>query len=200
VTSGSPLLGLVVTGVAVMGSPGPSTIGLVGVAAAYGVRPAVRYCVGLVVGTTVVLLAVATGLTAVLLALPALRWALLAVAVAYVLWLALRMAMSSTLGGLPASSRTPSALGGILLGMLNPKAWVAVGAVFLSGRLAAEPVLDATAKVVVLTLLIVVIHAGWLVAGRLLEPALRVPRRARAVNITLAGLLALAMIPVLSSA
>jgi hypothetical protein len=36
-----------------------------------------------------------------------------------------------------------------------------------------------------------------LAAGRLLEPVLRAPRRVRAVTITLAGLLALAMIPVL---
>ena len=76
-TSVSSLLSLVITGLAVMGSPGPSTVGLVAVAAAHGVRPAVGYCVGLVVGTTVVLIAVATGVTAVLLALPVLRWVLL---------------------------------------------------------------------------------------------------------------------------
>lgn len=196
-TSVSSLLSLVITGLAVMGSPGPSTVGLVAVAAAHGVRPAVGYCVGLVVGTTVVLIAVATGVTAVLLALPVLRWVLLTVAVAYVLWLAVRLAVSSTLGGHPVARRRPSVLGGVLLGTLNPKAWVAIGAVFLSARLAATPVLDATAKVVVLTVLIVLIHVGWLAAGRLLEPVLRVPRRARAVNITLAGLLTFAMIPVL---
>jgi threonine/homoserine/homoserine lactone efflux protein len=197
-TGGSSLLGLVMTGLAVMGSPGPSTVGLVAVAAAHGVRPAVGYCVGLVVGTTVVLLAVATGTTVVLLALPGLRRVLLAIAAAYVLWLAVRLAASSTPGGRPAVSSRPSALGGVLLGTLNPKAWVAIGAVFLSTRLAAAPVVDATAKIVVLTVLIVLIHVGWLAAGRLLEPVLRVPRRARVVNITLACLLALAMIPVLS--
>jgi threonine/homoserine/homoserine lactone efflux protein len=196
-TSGSSLLGLVITGLAVMGSPGPSTVGLVAVAAAYGVRPAIRFCVGLVVGTTAVLLAVATGLTAVLLALPVLRWVLLAVAVAYVLWLAVRLAASSTLGRHAAAPRRPSALGGVLLGMLNPKAWVAISAVFLSARLATAPVLDATAKVAVLTVLIVLVHVGWLAAGRLLVPVLRVPRRARAVNLTLAGLLALSMVPAL---
>jgi threonine/homoserine/homoserine lactone efflux protein len=195
--SASSALSLVITGLAVMGSPGPSTLSLVAVAAAYGVRPAVAYCVGLVVGTTVVLLAVATGVTAVLLALPVLRWILLGVAVAYVLWLAVRLASSSTLGGHGGGDRTPSILGGVLLGALNPKAWVAIGAVFLSARLAGAPVVDATAKVVVLTVLILVIHVGWLAAGRMLEPVLRSPRRARAVNITLATLLVLAMVPVL---
>jgi threonine/homoserine/homoserine lactone efflux protein len=51
--------------------------------------------------------------------------------------------------------------------------------------------------VVVLTVLIAIIHLSWLAARRLLEPVLRVPRRARAVNITLAGLLVLAMTPLL---
>src|SRR5689334_9576560 len=74
--SGSAALSLVVTGLAVMGSPGPSTVSLVAVAGAYGIRLALRYCVGLVAGTTAVLLAVATGVTAVLLALPVLRWVL----------------------------------------------------------------------------------------------------------------------------
>jgi threonine/homoserine/homoserine lactone efflux protein len=194
---GGAALGLVVTGLVVMGSPGPSTLSLVAVSAAYGVRPAVAYGVGLVVGATAVLLAVATGVTAVLVALPMVRRLLLMVAVAYVLWLAVRLASSSTFGGLDVAAGRPSVWGGVLLGALNPKAWGALAAVFLSGRLAPAPVLDTTAKVVVLTALIVVVHAGWLVAGRLLAPALRAPRRARAVNLALAGLLALAMVPAL---
>ena len=84
-----------------------------------------------------------------------------------------------------------------MLGVTNPKAWVAIAAVFLSARLAANQVADATAKFLVLSCLIVVIHLGWLAVGRLLEPALRTPGRARAVNVVLAALLVLAMIPVL---
>ena len=190
-------LGFVVTGLVVMGSPGPSTVSLVAVSAAYGVRHAVGYGVGLVVGTTAVLLAVATGVTAVLLVLPVLRWALLALAAAYVLWLGVRLAFSSTFGGRGAAPDRPSVGGGVLLGALNPKAWVAIGAVFLSSRLAASPLLDAAVKAVVLTALIVIVHVGWLTAGWMLEPVIRVPRRARVVNRALAVVLVLAMIPVL---
>jgi threonine/homoserine/homoserine lactone efflux protein len=196
--SASAVLSLVLTGLVVMGSPGPSTVGLVAVAAAYGVRPAIAYCIGLVVGTTIVLLAVSTGVTALLLALPVLRQVLLAVAVAYVLWLAVRLALSSTPGGQRVADRRPSVLGGMVLGALNPKAWVAIGAVFLSVRLTSAPMVDAAAKVAVLTALIVIVHVGWLAACRLLEPLLRAARGARALNIALAGLLVLAMIPVLS--
>jgi threonine/homoserine/homoserine lactone efflux protein len=196
-TGGSSVLRLVVTGLVVMGSPGPSTVSLVAVSAAYGVRRTVAYGVGLVVGAIAVLLAVATGMTAVLLALPTVRWLLLALAVAYVLWLAVRLALSPTLGGDDAAAHTPSVRGGLVLGALNPKAWVAIGAVFLSARLAAAPMTDAIAKAVVLAMLIVIVHVAWLAAGRLLVPVLRTPRRARTANIALAGLLALAMVTVL---
>jgi threonine/homoserine/homoserine lactone efflux protein len=187
---------LVLTGLVVMGSPGPSTVSLVAVAAAHGVRQGLAFALGLVLGTTAVLLAVATGLTAVLLAVPTLRWLLLVVAVVYMLWLAVRLALSSSLAGHATASR-PSVRGGLVLGALNPKAWVALGAVLLSARLAASPVLDAIAKIVLLTILIVVVHAVWLAAGRLLASVPSTPRRARAVNIALACLLMLAIAPVL---
>jgi threonine/homoserine/homoserine lactone efflux protein len=194
---GGSAVGLVLTGLVVMGSPGPSTVSLVAVAAAYGVRQGVVYGLGLVLGTTAVLLAVATGVTAVLLAVPTLRWLLLILAVVYMLWLAVRLASSSDLPGHATAVGRPSVRGGLVLGALNPKAWVALGAVLLSARLAASPVLDVTAKIVLLTMLIVIVHAVWLAAGRLLASVLRTPRRARTVNIALACLLVLAIAPVL---
>jgi threonine/homoserine/homoserine lactone efflux protein len=195
--AGGSALGLVVTGLVVMGSPGPSTVSLVAVSAAYGVRQAVAYGVGLVLGTTAVLLAVATGATAVLSAVPAVRWALLGLAAVYVLWLAVRLAQSSALDVRGVASDRPSVRGGLLLGALNPKAWVAIGAVFLSAHLADPPIVDAMVKAAVLTVLIVVVHGGWLAAGRVLAQALRTPRRARTINVALAVALVLAMVPVL---
>lgn len=61
---------LVFTSLAITGSPGPATISLTAAAAA----------------------AAATGVTAVLLAVPAIRSALIAVAAAYLLWLAYKVA------------------------------------------------------------------------------------------------------------
>jgi threonine/homoserine/homoserine lactone efflux protein len=180
---------LVLASLAIMGSPGPSTISLVAVTVAYGIRRALAYCAGLVVGATIVLLAVAAGVTAVLLALPALRWALLLVATAYILWLAYRLATAPPLAEQNASDRRPTFLGGAVLGVVNPKAWIAIGAVFASGRLADTAVADALLKLPLLTSMVVVIHVMWLLAGKLLMPVVRHPRHARAVNITLAVLL-----------
>jgi threonine/homoserine/homoserine lactone efflux protein len=76
---------LLLTALAVMGSPGPATISLTAAASAYGVRRSLGYLIGLIVGTATVLVAVATGITATLLAVPAMRSVLIAISAAYVL-------------------------------------------------------------------------------------------------------------------
>ena len=62
---------LLLISLAVMGSPGPATASLVAVGSVLGVRQSLKQLIGIIVGTTVVLVAVATGITAALVALPA---------------------------------------------------------------------------------------------------------------------------------
>jgi threonine/homoserine/homoserine lactone efflux protein len=180
---------LVLTSLAIMGSPGPATISLTAAGSAYGVRRSLGYLLGIIVGTALVLLAVATGITAALLTVPGVRPLLLAAAAAYVLWLAWHIATAPPLATASSSTTAPALAGGALLGVANPKAWVAIAAVFASARLASGAALDAAAKVAVLALMIVVINATWLVAGASLAPLLRDPRRARPVNVALAAVL-----------
>jgi threonine/homoserine/homoserine lactone efflux protein len=171
-----------------MGSPGPATISLTAAGSAYGLRRSLGYLAGIVVGTTLVLLAVATGITAALLAVPGLRPVLIVISAAYILWLAWKVATAPALGTGTATA-SPSFAGGALLGVANPKAWVAIAAVFASARLAGSAATDAAAKVAVLSAMIVLINTAWLAAGASLAPFLRDPRCARAVNVTLAAAL-----------
>jgi threonine/homoserine/homoserine lactone efflux protein len=179
---------LLLTSLAVMGTPGPATISLTAVGSSFGVRRSLPYLAGIVAGTTIVLLAVATGITAALLAAPAMHAVLLAVSVVYILWLAYHVATAPPLSA-QSSSDAPSLAGGVLLGAANPKAWLAIAAVFAAAELADAASVDAAAKVAVLTMLIVVINAGWLLAGASFAPLLREPRRARVINVTLAVIL-----------
>jgi threonine/homoserine/homoserine lactone efflux protein len=176
---------LLLTSLAIMGSPGPATISLVAASSAYGVRRSLPYLVGIIVGTTIVLVAVAAGITAALLAVPAIGSILIAISVVYILWLAYHIATAAPLSE-SAASNAPSLAGGALLGVANPKAWVAIAAVFASAHLAGAATTDAAAKIVVLTVMIIVINTTWLVAGQSLAPLLRHQRRARVVNATLA--------------
>ena len=177
---------LVLTSLAIMGSPGPATISLVAAGSAHGARRSLPYLAGIVAGTGVVLLAVATGLTGVLLAVPALRDVLLGLSAAYIVWLAWHIATAPPQSGTAASARPPSFAAGLGLAVANPKAWVAIAAVFSGVRLAHGVSSDAAAKVVVLSGMIVLINVVWLFAGASLAPLLRDPRRSRIVNVTLA--------------
>jgi threonine/homoserine/homoserine lactone efflux protein len=180
---------LVLAAAAIMGSPGPATISLLAVVATYGVRRSLPYAYGLLVGSGLVLGAVATGVTATLLAVPALRSLLIAGSGAYILWLAYHIATALPLSAQRAAADAPSLAGGTVLGVANPKGWVAMAAVFASARLADTAATDAAAKTAVLGVMIVLIMAVWLIAGASLAPMLRDPQRARIVNAALASAL-----------
>jgi threonine/homoserine/homoserine lactone efflux protein len=185
---------LILTALAIMGTPGPATISLTAAGSAYGMRRSLSYLAGIVAGTTVVLLAVATGITAALLTVPAVRPAVVAAGAAYILWLAYHIATAPPLSTERAAVSAPGVAGGLLLGVANPKAWIAIAAVFASARLAGGAAADAAAKVAVLSVMIVVINAAWLAAGASLAPLLRDPRRARVVNTVLAATLVAAAV------
>jgi threonine/homoserine/homoserine lactone efflux protein len=187
----SSLFALVLTSLAIMGSPGPATISLTSSGVAFGVRRSTRYLAGIILGTTAVLAGVAAGVTGALLAVPAARPVLIGVAVAYIAYLAFHIATAPPLAAESNAAAAPSLAGGLLLGVANPKAWVAIAAVFVSVRLASAAALDAGLKTCVLVVMIVIINAGWLAAGASLAPVLRDPVRSRRANLALAAALIL---------
>jgi threonine/homoserine/homoserine lactone efflux protein len=182
---------LVLTSLAIMGSPGPATISLTGSGVAFGVRRSTRYLAGIILGTTLVLAGVALSVTGALLAVPAARPILIGVAVAYILYLAFHIATAPPLAAGSDAAAAPSLAGGLLLGVANPKAWVAIGAVFVSVRISSAAGVDAGLKTCVLVVMIVIINAGWLAAGASLAPILRDPARSRRANLALAAALIL---------
>jgi len=183
---------LLLTSAALMGSPGPSTISATAVGAAFGLRRSFGYVLGLVLGTTAVLLVVATGIFAVLLSMPQLAPVLTAASAAYIVYLAIRIARAPPLSpGSPAAA-APSVGGGLLLAIANPKAYVAIAAVFAGSRLGGfPPAAEALLKTAVLTLMIILIHVAWLLAGASLSRVLHHPPTSRIINLALAAILVL---------
>lgn len=177
---------LLVTSAAIMGSPGPATISLTAAGSAYGVRRSLAYLVGIIAGTTIVLVAVATGITATLVIDPALRTALIVISALYILWLAYHIATAPPLAARVLATRAPSLVGGTVLGVANPKAWIAIAAVFASAHLTDTATTDAAAKIAVLTGMIMLICTAWLIAGASLARLLHDPPRARIINTALA--------------
>ena len=187
---GRPLAGLILTALVVMGSPGPSTMSVTAVGAAFGLRRSLAYLSGLVLGTVAVLLAVAAGIVSMLLSVPRLAPVLLAVSAAYILYLACKIATAPPLRQQDEAASAPSFAGGLLLAVANPKAYAAITAVFASAPLALDShLIEAMLKISVLTMMIVAIHSVWLLAGASLSRILRHPIGARLINLLLAAVL-----------
>jgi threonine/homoserine/homoserine lactone efflux protein len=175
------VLALLMAALVVMGSPGPSTVSATAMGAAYGIRRSLRYVLGLIAGTTVVLLAVATGVVAMIVAVPQLARALTIAAALYILYLAWKIATAPPLAEQSSTIATPAFTGGFLLAVANPKAYIAIAAVF-----AASDALAPIAKITLLAAMIVLIHLAWLLAGVSLANLLRDPLLSRIINILLA--------------
>src|SRR5262245_35110208 len=194
----APLLSLILTAAVVMGSPGPSTMSVTAVGAAFGWRRSLAYTGGLILGTSAVLVAVASGLFTVLLSVPHAAPVLIAGSALYMLYLAWQIATAPPLGDRQAATAAPSARAGFLLAIANPKAYVALAAVFAGTTLASSPTRDALAKLVALTLMIVLIHLAWLTAGASFATVLRDPVRSRIANIVFAlALVASVVLPLM---
>lgn len=186
-----PAATLIFASAVIMGSPGPSPLSAMAVGAAYGFRRSLTYTSGLILGTIAVLFAVAIGLVAVLLSIPHGARVLLAVSTIYILYLSFRIATAPPL----ASRRdvaAPAFGGGFLLAIANPKAYLAIAAVFAGTSIIGEDqAFDAAIKIGLLIVMIVVIHLCWLLAGASLCRVLQNPTASRIVNISLAACLVL---------
>lgn len=179
--------GLALASAAVTGTPGPTNLSLLAAGSAYGIGRCRPYLAGIIAGTLVVLGAVAAGVTAMLRAVPVLGPAALVAGALYILWLAYHIATAPPLTSSPAGQgAAPSWPGGLLLGVANPKAWIALAAVFTAARAAGTGLPATVAKVGVVAVFVFAASATWLLAGRAVAPLFSAPRRARVVNVCLA--------------
>ncbi len=165
-----------------MGSAGPATLSVAGVGAAFGLRRGLRYFLGVVLGTAGALVAVATGVTALLLAAPALAAALTIAAALYILYLAWKIA-TAPVGAALARETPPRFVVGLALALANPKAFAAFGALFAGHPLLPDdPAADAVLKVAALTLVILVSCSAWLAFGAAFARVLGDPVVGRWIN------------------
>ena len=105
-------------------SPGPNTTLSTALAANLGLPRALRFCLAVPTGWTLLMLACGLGLGAVITTVPALRWGVTLLGVAYMLWLALKLARASQMTQVDASRLQVGFWQGVGLQFLNIKAWM----------------------------------------------------------------------------
>jgi threonine/homoserine/homoserine lactone efflux protein len=191
-----PILSLIGQSAIVMGSPGPSTMSITAVGAAFGLRKGLAYAGGLIMGTATVLLIVAGGLIGLLNSVPSMAPVLIGASTIYIIWLAWRIGTAAPLAEKAVAGRPPTGGGGFLFAVANPKAYLAIGAVFNGITIVPEnAATDAALKIIVLAVMIVFIHLAWLLAGTSFAPILRDPVRSRVTNIVFALALVASVLP-----
>lgn len=122
--SGPELTALLVFCTAMSFSPGPNTTLSTALAANHGLRRALRFCLAVPTGWTLLMLASGLGLGALVTQLPALRWAVKLGGVAYLLWLAWKLTGQGKFSQVDASRLEISFAQGVGLQFLNIKAWM----------------------------------------------------------------------------
>ena len=128
---------LLVLSTATSFTPGPNTTLSTALAANLGLRRAMRFVVAVPVGWGILFSLCAGGLGALVVALPALRMAIQFAGIAYLLWLATKLARSSALAQADTARLNVTFLQGVMLQFLNIKAWMlalTVVAGWLAGR------------------------------------------------------------------
>ena len=178
-------------------TPGPGVLSTAGVGAAYGFRAGLPYLSGIVLGSLLVMAAVATGLAAFLFSYPPLRSILLAVAAAYLLYIAFRIATSGGGVAIVAAERPLRFANGILLQIINPKAYAVMTALFTGFAIHPQNTLvESLIKAAVFTAISVPVHLLWLYMGATSKRLAFSARAARRINIAMA----LAMVAVVALA
>ncbi|MEM7426790.1 MAG: LysE family transporter [Pseudomonadota bacterium] len=168
-------------------TPGPGVLTTAGIGSSYGYSAGLRFLVGLCIGTNLTVLAVVTGIAAAILAVPVLRTVLLLASAAYLLYLAFRVAYAGSRVGFIRPENPPGIMTGIMLQLVNPKAY-AVNTTLFSGfpfwpeNLPAETAM----KFLIMNVVWVPVHLGWLWAGVYLR-RLGLPEKTQfAINILMA--------------
>lgn len=179
-------------------TPGPNNIMILASGANFGIRRSLPHLCGIAMGFAFMLAVVGLGLGAVFLASPALQAAMRVAGLAYILWLAWRIATAQGLGEAGAAPQPLTFVQAALFQWVNVKAWMLVTGAVAVHTAPGEAMLLA---VPVLALICVVVNlpsvAIWLVLGVGLRRLLARPAALRGFNLAMAALLVLSILPML---
>jgi threonine/homoserine/homoserine lactone efflux protein len=129
---------LLVLATATSFTPGPNTTLSTALAANFGLRRALGFVCAVPVGWSLLLTLCAAGAGALVMAVPLLRWAILTGGVAYLLWLAWRLAGSQSMSSVNPDRLNVTFTQGVGLQFLNIKAWMLALSI-VAGWIAGQP-------------------------------------------------------------
>ena len=180
-------------------TPGPNNIMIMTSGLNHGVKKTIPHLMGICFGFPAMVAAVGLGLSAVFIKYPQIHWIIKVLGILYLLYLSWKIATTST----EEKSQKGNPLSffqAALFQWINPKAWVmSVGAIATFTTVEGNIFL----QVALITLSFFMISfpcvGVWLWFGSILQKIIKNPLHQRMFNITMACLLVLSVIPMISS-
>jgi len=149
-----------------VGTPGPANMALLANGARFGLRASLPFVAGVALGKQLIIWPIGFGVMELAGRAPLLFTILKWACVAYICWLAWRVANMS-LNAQGAGAKVPGFLAGLAVHPLNPKAWAMITAGFTSFVNPGTPTLQATATIAICLLATqMVFHPIWAFSGQ----------------------------------
>jgi threonine/homoserine/homoserine lactone efflux protein len=199
--SQSLLLAFIVFAVVMFFTPGPNNIMLLSSGLTYGFRRSLPHIAGITLGFAFMVGVVGLGFGTIFIAYPVLQTILKYAGAAYLIYLAIAIALSGPPKPGEETSRRPMTFwGAAVFQWINVKGWVIViGTITAYAAIARFPV-NVAIQTVLCLLVGVLSTATWTLFGSALRPVLKTEWAVRAFNVLMALLLLASLYPVFTDA
>lgn len=183
-------------------TPGPNNLMLMASGTNFGFARTIPHMLGVGIGFTLMIVLVGGGLAAVFERFPVAHTVLKYVSVAYLLWLAWKIATApapGAKGGPDAKARPMTFIEAALFQWVNPKAWTMALTAVSAYTVQSSPVVSLLVVAAVFGLINLPCTSSWALMGVQLRRFLDDPVKLRAFNVTAAVLLVASLWPVVAS-
>ena len=179
-------------------TPGPNNTMLMASGLNYGFGRTLPHMLGVALGFTAMVLAVASGIAQLFKLFPGLYTALKVVSVIYLLWLAYKIASAEPKVNEASGGRPMSFLQAAGFQWVNPKAWIMAVGASAAYIVSNAPVASAVAIALMFLVVGLGSSATWVAGGTVLRRLIASPKIVRIVNFALAALLVASLWPIVS--
>ena len=182
-------------------TPGPNNVMLLSSGLTYGFRRTLPHIAGVIIGGSFMIAAVGVGLGSVFVAYPVLKTILKYAGAAYLIYLAIGIAMSGATKVDQDNRRGPMTFwGAAVFQWINIKAWVMViGTITAYAAIAVFP-WNIVIQTGISLLMGILATTTWALFGSSLRPILTSPNKVRVFNLVMALLLLASLYPVFTDA
>lgn len=194
---GVEVIGYLIFAAAMVGTPGPANMVLLSAGARFGLRRALPFVGGVLLGKQLIIWPIGFGLMEVAGRAPLLFVALKWVSVVYIFWLAWRIAGSRI--NATKQAKIPGFFAGLVVHPLNPKAWAMVTVGFTSFVADGTPTFTATATIALILMSVqLVLHPLWTLSGQAVAARMAGQKSEKYLMWTLAALTVASVLLVLA--